>query len=66
MRNQNDSVVIKDVNTTEFKQFVLSQMIKIVVRMNSLRFRTVYWLTMDKYYHVAIWVGIEGKKIFRK
>ena len=30
-------------------------MIKIVIRMNSIKFRIVYWLTADKYYHIAIW-----------
>ncbi len=41
----NDSVVVKDVASTEFKQFVLNEMIKIVVKMNSIRFKTVYWMT---------------------
>lgn len=62
----NDSVVVKDVTTTEFKQFVLNEMIKIVVKMNSIRFRTVYWITCDKYYHYAIWVYLELGKLFQK
>ena len=62
----NDSVIVKDVTTSEFKQFVLSEMIKIVVKMNSLRFRTVYWVTCDKYYHIAIWVYLKISKLWEK
>ncbi|CAI2368980.1 unnamed protein product [Moneuplotes crassus] len=62
----NDTVMVKDVTTTEFKQFVLNEMIKIVVKMNSLRFKTVYWITCDKYYHYAIWVYLELTKCCKK
>jgi hypothetical protein len=50
---------VKDVSSTEFKRFVLNEMIKIVIRMNSMKFTTVYWMTCDKYYHIAIWVQLE-------
>lgn len=61
-RRKNNSYIDKDLNTTEFKQFVLNEMIKIVVRMNSMRFKTVYWLTIDKYYHLAVWMILEIKR----
>lgn len=41
-------------------------MIKIVVKMNSLRFKTVYYLTCDKYYHIAIWTYLKLGELCKK
>ena len=48
-----------DEKTTEFKQFVLNEMIKIVIHMNTVKFCNVYWNTIDKYYHVMVWTIIK-------
>jgi len=46
----------------EYKQYVLDEMIKIVIKMNGTRFWDVYWITCDKYYHISIWVILKIRK----